>query len=367
MKTIIVYVSGHGYGHSVRTAEIVRLLAERVPECEVRIRGGLPSDVLRAMFPGAHDCHCVHLDPGIVERDGVLAIDAEACVIRLREFRLRSQAIVDDETAYVRRQRPSLLLADIPYLAGAIAESAGVPCIGIANFTWDWIYEPFLANRPQAAPWLAEMRRDYARMSLLLRLPFHHPAPQFPKLIDVPLVARHPSRPARDVLAELRVDPRDARTRVLIAMRVGLPVEVLAAMARQAGDFLFFSASPLPPGLPENLRHILPRLQQRFTDVLGACDVAVGKLGYGLVAECIACGTSLLFPPRSGFREDELLRPATQRFLTAAELPRDDYLSGCWLEHLRLLRQRPASGETLDADGAARCAELVGRQLEGKS
>ena len=32
-----------------------------------------------------------------------------------------------------------------------------------------------------------------------------------------------------------------------------------------------------------------------FSDVLQVCDVVVGKMGYGLVAECIASGVALLW------------------------------------------------------------------------
>ena len=57
-----------------------------------------------------------------------------------------------------------------------------------------------------------------------------------------------------------------------------------------------------------------------FADLLAASDVVISKLGYGMVAACVANGTSLLFPTRSGFREDIALRQGAQRYLRSYEI-----------------------------------------------
>jgi hypothetical protein len=88
-------------------------------------------------------------------------------------------------------------------------------------------------------------------------------------------------------------------------------------------------------------------------------DVAVGKMGYGLVAECIASGVALLWPRRTGFREDQIVERDGPQFLRMRELPLDDFHAGRWTEHLRAAASLPAPPEKMRIDGAERIAEKL--------
>ena len=98
-------------------------------------------------------------------------------------------------------------------------------------------------------------------------------------------------------------------------------------------------------------------------DLLRACDVVESKLGYGIVADCIANGTALLFPPRQGFREDELTRERAPAFMRLREIPPADYESGAWSAPLRSLLESPAPPGAPATDGAEVCAALLSRWL----
>ena len=50
---------------------------------------------------------------------------------------------VDAEAAFLRDERVDLVVADIPPLGLAAARRAGVPGIGVSNFTWDWIFSAY--------------------------------------------------------------------------------------------------------------------------------------------------------------------------------------------------------------------------------
>ena len=45
----------------------------------------------------------------------------------------------------------------------------------------------------------------------------------------------------------------------------------------------------------------------RYEDLVAAVDVVVTKPGYGIIAECIAAGTPMLYTSRGDFREYDLL------------------------------------------------------------
>jgi hypothetical protein len=47
------------------------------------------------------------------------------------------------ESAWLVAHHTKIVVADIPPLAVAAAERAGIPSVALANFTWDWIYRGF--------------------------------------------------------------------------------------------------------------------------------------------------------------------------------------------------------------------------------
>src|SRR5690606_10750720 len=95
--------------------------------------------IFDALGPRVH-YEKVVLDPGSLEKDA-LTIDWPATLAAVRRTIDDMSRMVARECAYIRENRVSLLVADIPFLAGYVAEAAGVPCWGVGNFTWDWIYE----------------------------------------------------------------------------------------------------------------------------------------------------------------------------------------------------------------------------------
>jgi L-arabinokinase len=367
MPHVVFYISGHGYGHAVRMSEVIRALAALAPECTVAVRCGASGDALRHIFAGIAQVEPARLDSGVVEENGALSIDAPATVRRLSQLLRDRQQIIAREVDLLRQQRPALLVADIPYLAGDIAAAAGVPCIGIANFTWDWIYEPYLAAHPERQQLLDIIRGGYGRMQSLLRLPLSHVMSGFQRVVDMPLVARHPRQGADDVHRRLGLDPRDSRTRVLLAMREGISPAALETAARQGPEFLFLDPNPVTAGLPNNVRHVELRPELRFTELLAACRIVISKLGYGILSECIASQVAMLYPPRVGFREEELLRVAVGRYVPGREIPLGDYQAGDWLGPLRSLRDTTAPCEALDTHGGAACARIIADACGQKS
>ena len=63
-------------------------------------------------------------------------------------------------------------------------------------------------------------------------------------------------------------------------------------------------------------------------DLLNACDAAISKPGYGLVAEIIANQTRLLYTSRSDFVEYEVLAKGLKEYAVTRELSREDFFAG---------------------------------------
>ena len=269
--------------------------------------------------------------------DDAITVNAAASLARLEEIVVRRDTIVAEETAVFGGMRPALIVSDIPFLAGDVSEATGVPCVAISNFSWDWICERLFGDNSQLAAKYAGlmpvMRSSYSKMRLALRLPFGGLSDAFRQVIDVPLVTPGAPSDRKAVLSRIRLDPGDKRPVVLLGMRGGMTDATIAAAAADSPDFLLIYPDHLSARFndwPANVRGIPLGPELDFTDLLGISDIVVTKLGYGTVAECIAAGVRILWPPRLNFREDEAMRVEVPRYLPAREISREDFRSGRW-------------------------------------
>lgn len=100
-----------------------------------------------------------------------------------------------------------------------------------------------------------------------------------------------------------------------------------------------------------------------FSDVMAISDVVVSKLGYGTIADCIANGARLVWPPRSGFREDEITMAQAPRYLRTTEMPPEQFHLGEWRPALERAMSLPRPLEQMPLDGAAACARWIAERL----
>lgn len=358
-RRVLFYVSGHGFGHARRAARVIAALRAVAPDIDVRVRTAAPARLFDGAVPPGDVAPC-DVDAGAAERSP-LAVDADGTLDRIATVLGLRDQIVTAELAAMRDWRPGMIVADIPFLAGDVAAAAGVPCVGMSNFTWDWIAEPFVAARPDRRPLLDAVRRSYATMTAILRLPLGGVSDAFRQVVEVPLVANRATRDPADVLRALGIDAKDDRPRALFGVRGAVPTATLAAAARAADDILLLcpAAAPgdVPPGVVPVALGTATGLD--FSDVLAACDVVVGKMGYGLVAECIASGTALLWPRRTGFREDDVVERDGPRVMRMRELPLPDFQAGRWAEDIKAAAALPAPPDTMRTDGAETCARWI--------
>jgi hypothetical protein len=346
--SVLYYVSGHGYGHARRSAEVIRALRTAVPEVNVYVRSSAPADIFRGLTAGPVAPSAI--EAPVVERDA-LSIDWPATLAGAADLLRRRRVAVAREADAVRELGPSLVVSDVPFLAGDVAATLGVPSVAVSNFTWDWIYDANRAAHPDGAAVVRGARASYAQMAALLQLPFGHETAIFPQVVPVPLVARRTTMRRQDVMQRLGLDPSDTRPRVLVGMRGGVAPDALDRATISAPGFHFLHVKPDEFGLD-------------FSDLMAASDVVVSKLGYGTIADAIANDTRLVWPPRSGFREDEVTAAEAPRYLRMQRLAPDQFHAGEWLESLESVMALPPPQEEMPGDGAAACAAILAQFLK---
>ncbi|MBV9326741.1 MAG: hypothetical protein JO352_23525 [Chloroflexi bacterium] len=348
-------VSGHGFGHAVRCAEVARALMERGARVVVR------SDAPRWLFPA--DVEWLSspewpLDVGVVQRDG-LELDVDATRNRWQTFARDFEAHALAEAQLLNLAGVDLLVGDMPPLAFAAATRAGVPSLALGNFTWDWIY----AVWPAFEDVVARIRAAYAGADSLLRLPLHATDPDafaaFEKIEDVPLIARRASRRREEVRRQLGW-PIDRRVVLLSFGGFDVRGLNLSGLGRWS-EYTFVLIQAHGP-LPANVLN-LNQSPADYVSLLAACDVVVTKPGYGIVADCLANRVPVLFTDRGPFREYDVLADALTRLGRACYLPRQDLLAGNLGPHLAALGESSRRWTKLPMNGAAVVADRVLRRI----
>ena len=284
-------------------------------------------------------------DTGIVQIDS-LRLDAAASLARTREFMATFERRVAEETAFLREHQVRLVVADLPPLGIAAAHAAGLPAIAFGNFTWDWIYAQYDGG--------AHLARDigeiYADSTLALRLPMWGGFETMPRIEDLPFVARHSRRERSDTRRALGI-PLDAR--VVLSSFGGYGVEGMAKPS-------FADYHVLWPGDIDEAA--MYGRGYRYEDLVRAVDVVVTKPGYGIVSECLANDTALLYTSRGDFREYLVLVGAMPRFLRCAFIEHEDLFSGNWAPHMDRLLAQPSPPEKPATNGAVVAADMILQQ-----
>ena len=331
--TLVAYVSGHGFGHSTRTAEVLRAVREAAPREPLAVVTSAPESLFREAAFGPFAYRRLACDVGLVQK-GALVIDEDETLARARAFEAERPRLVESEAAWLRAAGATLVLADVPPLAFEAAAAAGVPSVGLANFSWDWIYRHLAQRRAGFEEPSRRAAAAYAQAGLLLQLPFAGDLAAFPRREAIPMVARRRQRARAEARRLLGFG--DAPTVLVSFGGLGLPdfdPRVLAGLSRYR-FVLETDEHPLPANVRGVTRLRLAGLGLRYLDLIGAADVVLTKPGYGIVTDCIAAGTRILYTDRGDFPEYPILAAEMPRYLPCAHVSNEDVRRGLLEEAL---------------------------------
>lgn len=362
---IVAYVSGHGFGHATRTAEVLRRVRELQPETPITVVSSAPERLFRKALGQPLAFRTLECDVGLLQKDA-LAIDEAATAERWKTFSRNLPDLVDAEWRWLRHVGARVVLGDIPPLAFQAAHEAGVPSVAMANFSWDWVYAHYADRQPTLRDAARLCAEQYSRAGVLLRLPFAGELNAFPHIEDIGLVARQPRTPRAEARQRLGLG---AQTVVLLSFGgFGLPDLDLSFVSSLRG-FVFVStdrprASPVPANLRLLTDETLEAKELGYEDVVGAADVVVTKPGYGIVSDAIGAGVRMIYTDRGDFPEYDILVRDMKAWLACVYLSQAELRKGLLGDALRdvLALEPPPAPDLSGTDVAAwRLLELGAR------
>ena len=352
---IAYYITNHGYGHGVRTSDVIRALGEQNPSVRLTLITGLPPAFLRNRISGIHvDIQNRQFDFGMEQIDSV-RVDVPETLRKITALYDKEDTLVDEEAEWLKRQEIDTVVCDIPAMPLLSAAKAGIPSIAVANFTWAWIYEEFSEHDSRWQRIIDRMNAAYAQADLLLRTPFAENLQVFPRRKEIGLLAR-PGNADRTRLANLSgADPE--RKWVLLSFTTLEWNESALKEVAALKDYAFFTVVPLAWNAP----NIFPIEREEFpvADLFASVDVVLSKPGFGVLSECVANRKPILYVERENFREYPVLETALKRNLTHLHIPSEDLYRGLIGEYLSAIQTAAPPLEPLTMGGDLQAAQAI--------
>ena len=363
MSTVVFYISGHGFGHASRQIQVIRALVQKRPTTRIVVKTSVPKWFFTHNSLKGLEIDPIQTDTGVAQTDS-LHIDVNQSIKQADTFQKSIEHRVQTEAADLRARRATLVVGDIPPLACLAGARASIPTVAIGNFTWDWIYANYKETQEHAPDLVAKLESAYETAAVGWRLPLHGGFEAIKNVVNVPMIARRSTRQPETTKNELGLP--DGRKLVLLAFgRYGIgkidwqQIEQLFGYHVLVTADAYSSPNAIDKVSTTFTEQSLALKDLTYTDLVAAVDIVVTKPGFGMVSECAANDTAMLYTDRGRFPEYSVLTAGMPSFIRSSHIDQNALFAGQWQTHLDDLLAQPRP-KPVNLDGAVTIAdELV--------
>ncbi len=320
---LLVYISGHGFGHVGQTAPVLNRLRQQLPELRLTLCSAAPAHLLHSRIDGDFDHIPEAADFGMIMASA-LDVLPEDSLQAYQAFHRDWPQQIQREAERIVSLQPDFVLSNVAYLPLAAAKQAGIPCAAMCSLNWADIFEHYCGKLPGAEIILRQIRDAYAAAEVFLRITPGMGMPGFANLQHIGPIARM----GRDQRAAIH-------QRLGLTQQEKLIVISLGGIATR----LPMERWPAQPGIrwlvqkdwnvTRNDTITLESLDIEFTDILASCDALLCKPGYGSFAEAACNGVPALYVSRHDWPEEDCLTAWLAQHGTCLEIDRQTLEAGC--------------------------------------
>jgi len=353
LRSILYYITGHGYGHAVRSSQVIRALKRAAADLRVYVRTTAQEWLFDDVdYPISYSHY--YVDVGLIQPNS-LHMDLRDTLQACQALQANSQHLISREINFIKQTKIDLIVGDIPPMCFEIAARTGIPSVAITNFTWDVIYQAYISEYPGFAPLVEAMTRFYGKANLALTLPYPCEMSMFPQQEAIPWITRV-SKLTRTQARNQFGLPNSA-TVVLLSFG-GLGLQSFPWHSLQKQPEYFFVTTGSERKLQDNLL-VLDNAQRRYEDLLRGVDVVVTKPGYGIVADALSHRVPVLYTDRGEFPEYPRLVQALSELGTAEYIAQKALLAGDLKTDLENILGKPPSWPEVPLNGATAATTKV--------
>lgn len=333
VQRIGAFITPHGFGHATRTIAVLEALQHRIPDLAIEIC----TTVSGQLFAESLDNLTIHRlipDIGLIQKDA-LRIDLAATARAL-------DGLLPFADNQINRLADTLsgcnaILCDIAPLGILVAERAGIPSVLVENFTWDWIYQPYIAKCPELEPHARALAEIYNRATLHIQV--EPVCNALPGRINCPTVFRRTRNSPENIRRHLGAGQK----KIVVISLGGINFQMPGWQQMHSHKDCFFVLAGQPEHrlLTPNSLAISRHSAIYHPDLIGAAELVVFKSGYSTVAECLQTGTRAVCITRPSFAESKVLARFVENRLEGTLLLEEEFLAGTWIDNLPQILSRP--------------------------
>jgi hypothetical protein len=331
---LLVFISGHGFGHASRMRHLLNSLHEKSPHLPILVAGTFPSAFVTGEktqttvlpIPFQHDV-------GVLQAD-CITMDFDRTFLALQEFQEQKQIRMKDFFKQIQGYSPFAVVSDSSSFAFPVAEELRVPGFFVGNFTWVDIYREFTGFDERFAKVLPALSDEYLLAKECWQLPLHTRMEPFSsgKIIPTPHLAPPPSAVTLKEWSRWSGLSYPQNRKIILLSFGGydfkdLPME---AISRLKKEIVFLTTTEVPDhNRPENLICVkIPFL--KYSGLIRFCDAVMTKPGYGILADCLVEKKPILYTERGPFAEYPVLTKWLDSSFPSVFLSRQDFITGRW-------------------------------------
>ena len=356
MKRLLYFVSGHGFGHAVRSALVVGELHRLGIHCTVITAA--PKYVFDANLKGVgFDYLFMKSDAGVCQNTS-LDMDLAATYAGWMEVFENEGAWMEKMMELAGRIKPAAVVSDIVPAAFLLAKRASLPSFLITSFTWDWITGYYRADDPRFAPVSDRLREQYMMAGAMIYSPLSFSLPPVEPKHYVSLIGKRSALTRRELRKKLGLDDRE--TFLVSFGGLGIKgVEKMGLREMNRYRFLFLAADA---SREENLITFSGR-DVGHEELVAVSDALITKPGYGMCSEAILNRTVMIYTSRQKFAEYQPLAAEMKKYIPTRFISNEELFSGGLKEKLENLPPFNDSLLTDPGNGAAQAARQIAQSI----
>jgi hypothetical protein len=357
LHRLAAFITPHGLGHATRAIAVMEALQRRLPALRIDLFTTVDEQIF-AQTLRQFTMHRVVTDVGLVQPNALHG-DLPATVRALDRLLPFSEELLTSLAGQIAEC--DAVLCDIAPLGIAAADRAGIPSVLLGNFTWDWIYRPYISQCPALDRHAMQLAEIYRLATL--RIVTEPGCESVPGAAVCPPVFRRIRTHRNEIREQLGAGNRKI---ILISLGgIGFALNPWPELADYPDCLFILAGQEHQRQLTSNCLTLPRHGPWHHPDLIGSADLVLFKSGYSTTAECLQAGTRALCIGRPGFAESDILASFITTRLGGTMLNESEFVSGAWLrqlpELLALPRPRPATEN--GADTAADLVEALVRDL----
>ncbi len=330
------YISGHGFGHLIRSLALVRfLILKKIKD--------FPSD--QVYYPPVKNSKEIEFDitivlnepahAAIIERDPFLkhisvecrefdlkietglnfSINIASTVDNFRDFVHKSDALIDIEKKFLKENKFDFIITDIGFIPAAAAGLAGIPCYILGNFTWEEVFFDYFQKGCNVYKSDIFFLLDcYNMAEIYFQLPLSLKFRLNTRMQPVGFITRRSKHMGGRIRKMLDMSPEKTYVFDSLDIQGYLDFRLDPSMFDRDISFVVWDRFNKKNNDSKRIMYINED-DCDFEEAVAGCDIILGKPGYNLLSQAIIFNRKVLLADRLDFIETETIISESKRYI----------------------------------------------------